>query len=253
MPDIILVTETWWDNKATPQIDGYDLFRRDREQNKGGGGVAIYTKDTLRAYESTILNCCMSEQIWCQFKYGEEKILVGCIYRPPNAEAAACAEINAAIEEAAKAARAGAIDSFVAFGDFNFPKIKWTMEGGICANRRRQETDFLDVLNRNHIFQFVQEATFKKNTLDLILSNAPNKVDKLTIGPPIGHSKKNSLHSTVECSLIMPSAKTTSVKKLSYNYRKCKVELFNGMGLWAATTGKMISKTLMLTKLTNYS
>ena len=49
--DIIALTETWLDMSGkvfNPEvkIDGYTLFYKDRE-NRRGGGVALYVRDTL--------------------------------------------------------------------------------------------------------------------------------------------------------------------------------------------------------------
>ena len=41
--DIVAVMETWWDDSHewTAAMDGYKLFRRDR-QGRRGGGVVLY-------------------------------------------------------------------------------------------------------------------------------------------------------------------------------------------------------------------
>ncbi|RMC14066.1 hypothetical protein DUI87_09153 [Hirundo rustica rustica] len=46
--DVVAVTETWWDdsNSWSTALNGYKLFRRDR-QGRRGGGVAVYIKQTL--------------------------------------------------------------------------------------------------------------------------------------------------------------------------------------------------------------
>ena len=39
-PDLLLISETWFSPKSCPHLDGYDVYRRDR--NGYHGGVAIY-------------------------------------------------------------------------------------------------------------------------------------------------------------------------------------------------------------------
>ena len=50
--DIIGISETWWDESCDwgVAIDGYRLFRRDR-QGRRGGGVAMYVKQGLDCVE----------------------------------------------------------------------------------------------------------------------------------------------------------------------------------------------------------
>jgi len=53
--DLIAITETWWDKSHDwiVAIDGYRLFRRDR-QGKRGGGVALYIKKSVQCGELSL-------------------------------------------------------------------------------------------------------------------------------------------------------------------------------------------------------
>ncbi|GAB0189953.1 nucleobindin-2 [Grus japonensis] len=50
--DIIGITETWWDSSydCSVGMEGYRLFRKDR-QGRGGGGVTLYINDQLECME----------------------------------------------------------------------------------------------------------------------------------------------------------------------------------------------------------
>ncbi|PKU47917.1 rna-directed dna polymerase from mobile element jockey-like [Limosa lapponica baueri] len=52
--DVVAITETWWDesNVWSAAIDGYKLFRKDR-QGRRGGGVALYVRDDYECVELT--------------------------------------------------------------------------------------------------------------------------------------------------------------------------------------------------------
>ena len=56
--DIIGVTETWWDNSHDWRItmDGYRLFRKDR-QGRRGRGAALYVKENLECIEVNYGDC----------------------------------------------------------------------------------------------------------------------------------------------------------------------------------------------------
>jgi len=43
--DVRFVTETWFNDQSIINIEGYDCFRKDRS-NKRGGGVCIYTSSS---------------------------------------------------------------------------------------------------------------------------------------------------------------------------------------------------------------
>ena len=52
-PHIIGITESWANNDITDAelgLEGYAMFRKDR-MGRRGGGVLLYIKDTIPAYE----------------------------------------------------------------------------------------------------------------------------------------------------------------------------------------------------------
>lgn len=84
--DILAVTETWFTPDAIPNIPNYNLMRHDRISRKGGG-VAIYSKKTVKVAEvylhtSTNKAATGSEAVWVGIYARNERILVGCVYRP---------------------------------------------------------------------------------------------------------------------------------------------------------------------------
>jgi len=66
--DLAGITETWWDKShdCSVAIDGYRLFRRDR-QGRGGGGVALYVKKLIQCEELSLKNAheqVESRRVW---------------------------------------------------------------------------------------------------------------------------------------------------------------------------------------------
>ena len=84
--DLVAITETWWDHSHdwSAVMDGYKLFRRDRQGRKGGG-VALYIKDCFDVEELGVGNDKV-ECLWVRIrrKACRGDILVGVCYRPPN-------------------------------------------------------------------------------------------------------------------------------------------------------------------------
>ncbi|KAJ7415620.1 hypothetical protein BTVI_37812 [Pitangus sulphuratus] len=50
--DMVAITETWWDDSHdwSAAMDGYKLFRKDRQRRRGGG-VALYVRESLDSVE----------------------------------------------------------------------------------------------------------------------------------------------------------------------------------------------------------
>ena len=117
--DLVTITETWWDDSHdwSAAMDGYKLFRRDR-QGRRGGGVALYVRECfvcveLGNYDDKV-KC-----LWVRMrgKANKADILLGVCYRPPNQDEEA--------DEAFYKQLAGVSQSLalVLVGDFNLPDI----------------------------------------------------------------------------------------------------------------------------------
>ena len=89
--DIIGVAESWLNENILDSevaIDGYTLFRKDRNRLKPGrgGGVLLYIRNNLNCVECPELNTCSNESVWCKLLLDENEIFVGIVYRSPNSE-----------------------------------------------------------------------------------------------------------------------------------------------------------------------
>ena len=86
-PHIIGITESWAHNDITDAelgLEGYVMFRKDRIGKKGGG-VLLYIKDTIPAYEVQLqeeADC--KEALWCNLVTGHTTVTIGVVYRCPN-------------------------------------------------------------------------------------------------------------------------------------------------------------------------
>lgn len=84
-PHLLFFCETKFNETSQTKLDGYSLIRKDRE-GRQGGGVCIYALEEIKMIEvkDDVLNSKEIEQIWCIIHHGVDKILVGCMYRPPS-------------------------------------------------------------------------------------------------------------------------------------------------------------------------
>ena len=65
-------------------LNGYNLYRKDRNDGRRGGGVCLYTDRNIKSLElsDAVFNLNKIEQIWAAAYFENNKYLVGCIYRP---------------------------------------------------------------------------------------------------------------------------------------------------------------------------
>ena len=86
--DVLAVSETHLSPAVESYeiaIQGYQLQRKDH-LGKIGGGVAVYFKDSLDCISIAKYDNCDIEATWLELKVKSQRLLVGCIYRPPDSE-----------------------------------------------------------------------------------------------------------------------------------------------------------------------
>ena len=120
-PHIIGITESWANIDVTDAelgLEGYVMFRKDRIGRRGGG-VLLYIKETIPAYEVQLqkeADC--NEATWCKLVTGHTTFTIGVVYRCPNITKQNNEKIHNAISEVSKG-------DCIIMGDFNHGNIKW--------------------------------------------------------------------------------------------------------------------------------
>ena len=132
-PHIIGITESWANNDITDAelgLEGYVMFRKDR-MGKRGGGVLIYIKETIPAFEVQLheeADC--NEAIWCKLVTGHTTVTIGVVYRCPNITKENNEKIHNAISEVSKG-------DCIIMGDFNHGNIKWdTLQSTVVEDQK---------------------------------------------------------------------------------------------------------------------
>ena len=136
--------------------------------------------------------------IWCKIISGKDILLVGCIYRPPNSPREISTQINKTIAHAKRLVIQKIYTSLLIFGDFNHPSIQWSNLGGHCSSRFAQGGEFFPCLEEKFLHQINLEPNFKKNILDLVITDDINRIFSINTGPSFSSSKKNFLHNCLE-------------------------------------------------------
>ena len=89
-------------------------------------------------------------------------------------------------------------NNIILAGDFNFPDIKWKKEKHQAEadknNLSYQATEFLNLIERYSLEQYVEAPTRKNNVLDLIFTNNENLINSTFVYKSI-----ISDHKIIEC------------------------------------------------------
>ena len=208
-PHIIGITESWANDDITDaelELEGYVMFRKDRIGRRGGG-VLLYIKETIPAYELQLqeeADC--NEAIWCNLVTGHTTVTIGVVYRCPNVTEQNNEKIHNAISEVSKG-------DCIIMGDFNHGNIKWDS----LQSRGVEDQKFLCLVQDNFLTQHVLEPTRAARVLvlDIVLSSQKEFVDNVVIQKPLGSSDHNQLYFNINV-----KSDKTKVKQCRRDFRK---------------------------------
>ena len=206
-PHIIGITESWANNDITYAefgLEGYVMFRKDRTGRRGGG-VLLYIKETIPAYELQLheeADC--NEAIWCNLVTGYTTVTIGVVHRCPNITEQNNEKIHNAISEVSKA-------GCIIMGDFNHGNIKWDS----LQSRGVEDQKFVCLVQDNFFSQHVLEPTRAARLLDIVLSSQKEFVDNFVIQEPLGSSDHNQLHFNINV-----KSDKSKVKQCRGDFRK---------------------------------
>ncbi|CAM4502766.1 unnamed protein product [Lepidochelys kempii] len=197
--DMIGITETWWDNSHdwSTVLDGYKLFRKDRQGRKGGG-VALYIREQYDCSELRYETAEKPECLWIKFRSvcNKSDVVVGVCYRPPDQGD----EVDEAFfRQLTEATRSHAL---ILMGDFNFPDICWESNTAV----HRQSRKFLESVGDNFLAQVLKEPTRGGAFLDLLLTNRVELVGEAKVDGNLGGSD----HELVEFRILTQGRKVSS-------------------------------------------
>ena len=84
-PSVLCLTETLADiGLPSLRIEGYTLIsRRDRDDGRLGGGVAVFALEKLAHRVTLVENSHVAERSWVIMHYDHGSCVIGCWYRPP--------------------------------------------------------------------------------------------------------------------------------------------------------------------------
>ena len=185
-PHVICITESLASKDAELALTGYVTFRKDRRERRGGG-VILYIKESIQAYEITLkseADC--EEAIWCNIVNSNSTLTI-VVYRSPDIGQEEDVKLQKAIREVSKG-------ESVIMGDFNHGHIQWES----LESAGGDDHQFLLLTQDCFLTQHVLESTRGGNVLDLILSFQNELVDNVKVHEPLGSNDHNQIHFSIK-------------------------------------------------------
>ena len=216
-PHIIGITESWANNDITYAelgLEGYVMFRKDIIGRRGGG-VLLYIKETIPAYEVQLkeeADC--NEAIWCKLVTGHTTVTIGVVYRCPNITKQNNETLHNAISEVSKG-------NCIIMGDFNHGNIKWDT----LQSTGVEDQTFLCIVQDNFLTQHILEPTRAARILDIVLSSQKEFVDNVIIQEPLGSSDHNQLHFNIKIKSVKSKVKQCRRDFRKGNYKEIRKRL----------------------------
>ena len=224
----VIVTETHLNPEifdAEVQIKSYNLQRADRSDNRKGGGVTIYSHDSIAISAVEIFS---DKHCQAVLLYSEtHNIIVAGVYRPPDAPLISFTNLMSKIQDFTNKYNNPDI---IIQGDLNFPNVLWsnsTIKSGKSTEDNKSAQLLLDFMDRNFMTQHVEENTRDdKNILDVIIMNNAEHLHNIIVEK----CRITSDHDLVKCDILnlfkKPSVTEATYKPSSefdkWNWNKAK-------------------------------
>ena len=205
------LTETWLreHNNAELQVEGYTLFRQDRQRlnrrrGRDSGGVAVYLRNDMAADVEPVIGFSNGVDEILGLYSKSKSLLLVVIYRQPDdivgGHRSTHTEFKQVLVKLTEvlSTTSNPMPEVLVCGDFNLPHAIWPEGTAGLRSTRDEQTmlrDLTDVANEWFLIQHIELPTHRKgNTLDLVFSNDPLFV----------HSQESldtmySDHNIVEC------------------------------------------------------
>ena len=223
--DIICISETWLNSSITNDmidIQGYQLFRKDR-MDKKGGGVAIYVSETIPARQRENLEHQSLEMLSLEIQSQGKRYILCCCYRPPGANANQALEFIDNLQLVINNIIYDEPESFFILGDLNDKCIIWDDE----HNGSELGVKLVNLVTSNNLFQVINEPTHItpniSSTLDLIITDSPGYIVSSGVGTPIG----DPYHCLIFCKIRCLKMQQKSYSRVIWKYNLGNYESLN--------------------------
>jgi hypothetical protein len=206
--DVACLCETWLTESISDSMivsNSFSIFRKDRTNNRKGGGVCIITRNNSRVLFNRVnlpSRFHNLELVVIDILLGNNNgVRLAVVYYPPDqlSNLSTCQLLVSAFMFISNTNL-----SICIAGDFNLPLMDWTNN---CSPNNNVYIEFLSYFTSNSLVQLVNFPTREDNILDVILSDNPQQICNIRSCAPIGSSD----HLSVLYELVLNSDTVTNV------------------------------------------
>jgi len=197
-------------------MEGYRLFKKDR-QGRQGGGVALYVNNHLECMELCLgMDEEQTESLWVRIKdrTGAGDTIVEVCYRPPNQEDQADEPLYRQIGAVSRS------QPLVLMGDFKHPDICWRDNTAGHKQSRR----FLECIDDDFLLQVIEKPMRRGAMLDLVLTNKEGLMENVKLKGSLGCSD----HEMVDLKILRTEMRVQS-KVTTLDLRRTDFGLFRDL------------------------
>ena len=187
-------------------------------ENKRGGGVMIYIKNSINAIEIKKTSRPAYESVYVKLKINRRHLIVATIYRPPKTTRQNDILLYSELETIIKTKTA------VICGDFNLPTINWKL-----LTSDNEGSRLLKLMKKLYLSQYVKEATLDNNILDLVLATDDELINKCEVGEVLANSDHKIIRCEINCevdvkenTLLVPNYKRGNIGQLKSELKEIK-------------------------------
>ena len=185
------------------------------ESNTGRGSI-LYIHKSLLCKQVHLSDSSFEESVLAEINLkNNDKLLCGLFYRRGESTT----ENNEMLLQDLKTMCNKKYSHVLCMGDFNLPGIDWKSWTTMSTDTNSFENKFIEAVRDSFLFQHIVEPTRCRgrdtpHTLDLILTNEENMIDKICIDAPLGKSD----HAIIKFSFI--AEKLQNVPQIQTLYHK---------------------------------
>ena len=224
---ILCVTETMFSEDmltAEIKIPNFTPFRKDRQNNKEGGGSCIYVHESIRAQKLDSFEC--SDSVAICVESDPYPFILVCVY---PSQSLTTLENQDIIDNINKIDLTNDCE-LVIVGDFNLPDVSWDAGIVVCPVGSTNKSfilqkDFLDMFNYKNLTWLLDDSyitrrrmvngILQESLLDQILVSNINISRDLRIVSPLGKSDHMGIVFEIKC-----NNNIDTVTKLKNNWGK---------------------------------
>ncbi|GAB0179484.1 hypothetical protein GRJ2_000413700 [Grus japonensis] len=215
--DLIAVVEVWSDklHDWSTAINGYKLFRRDR-QGRRDRGCFLYVKKWIDYTELSLKNSDeQDESLWVKIRVQANKgnLVAGVYYRLPDQGEPVDEAFLLQLQETSH------LQALILLRDSNHPDICGKNSTENCEQSRRLLETIED--NLNFLIQVTDSPTRAETFLDLLLTSMEELIKDVKIGGSLGCSD----YSLVEFTILRDMGQIKNRVRM-LNCRKANFQLF---------------------------